>query len=91
MSVFAFIIALIVLGPLAKAVALRISRGDRRIPGEAELRKALQANEQRLAETESRMAALEERLDFYEKLLANPRRPGEAGARSRDADPRPPA
>jgi hypothetical protein len=76
MSIFAFVIALVVLGPLAKAVAERISRHDRRLPDDGELRKALQASEQRLAETESRLAAVEERLDFYEKLLAGPRPSG---------------
>jgi hypothetical protein len=78
MGLLGFVLALVVLGPLAKAVADRISRGGRTGPSEAELRKALHANEQRLAETESRLAALEERLDFYEKLLANPSKHGHA-------------
>ncbi|MGH7459609.1 MAG: hypothetical protein ACREMA_01100 [Longimicrobiales bacterium] len=75
MGVFPFIIAILVLGPIAKAIAERISRGTPQIPDEAELRKALRESEQRQAETESRLAAVEERLDFYEKLLANPNRP----------------
>ena len=75
MGVFPFVIALIVLGPIAKAIAVRISRGDRSLPGEAELRKALRESEQRQAETEARLAAVEEKLDFYEKLLSNPNRP----------------
>ena len=89
MSIFIFILAIVVLGPLAKAVAERISKGEKVGPGEADLRKALQSNEQRLAETESRLATLEDRLDFYEKLLANPRKPGEApGVRGQDQDTR---
>ena len=75
MGVFPFIIAILVLGPIAKAIAERISRATPQIPGEAELKKALRESEQRQAETESRLAAVEERLDFYEKLLANPNRP----------------
>ncbi|MGH7469318.1 MAG: hypothetical protein ACRENP_15305 [Longimicrobiales bacterium] len=72
MGVLGFVLALVILGPLAKALADRISRGQPDSRGGADLRKVLQANEQRLAETESRLAAVEERLDFYEKLLANP-------------------
>ncbi|MEX2283133.1 MAG: hypothetical protein WEE89_11680 [Gemmatimonadota bacterium] len=73
MSVFGFIVALVVLGPLAKALADRISRGGPTAASEAELRKSLRATEQRLADTETRLATVEERLDFYEKLLANPK------------------
>ncbi|HSL70697.1 MAG TPA: hypothetical protein VK864_10680 [Longimicrobiales bacterium] len=72
MSVFAFVLAIIVLGPLAKAIGARISRGGPAAVANSELRKTLQATEQRLADTENRLAAVEERLDFYEKLLANP-------------------
>ena len=73
MSVFGFIIALVILGPLAKALAERISRGGPTEASEAELRKSLRATEQRLADTETRLATVEDRLDFYEKLLANPK------------------
>jgi hypothetical protein len=73
MSVFGFVIALVILGPLAKALAERISRGGPSAANEAELRKSLRATEQRLADTETRLATVEERLDFYEKLLANPK------------------
>jgi hypothetical protein len=73
MSVFGFVIALVILGPLAKALAERISRGGPSASNEAELRKSLRATEQRLADTETRLATVEERLDFYEKLLANPK------------------
>ena len=34
--------------------------------------KFAQLTEQRLSESETRLAALEERVDFYERLLANP-------------------
>jgi hypothetical protein len=72
-SVFAFVIALVILGPLAKAIAERISRAGPSVADEAELRKALRATEQRLADTETRLATVEDRLDFYEKLLAKPK------------------
>lgn len=69
MEIFAFIAALVLLGPIAKAVAHRIARGA---PDAAELRKQLRATELRLNETELRLIAVEERVDFYEKLLAKP-------------------
>jgi hypothetical protein len=72
-----FVIAMIFVGgPLARAIARSIERGgvrpvqDGRVEGE--LRQALQVAEQRLSDSETRLAALEDRLDFYEKLLANP-------------------
>ena len=72
MTVFAFILGLIVLGPIAKAIAQRIARSGPAAASQSELKKSLQATEQRLAETETRLGAVEERLDFYEKLLSNP-------------------
>jgi hypothetical protein len=71
-----FILALIFIGaPIAKAIARNIER--RGLPpsqNEGELKQALQFAEQRLSDSETRLAALEDRLDFYEKLLANPDR-----------------
>ena len=71
-----FVIALIFVGgPIARAIARSIERGGRpaQNPGvESDLRQALQVAEQRLSDSETRLAALEDRLDFYEKLLANP-------------------
>jgi len=65
-----------VLAPIARAIARSIERGGLpRGPDSAqqdELRRALQLAEQRLSETESRLATLEDRVDFYEKLLSNP-------------------
>src|SRR5262245_59089591 len=72
MPVFWFVIALVIVAPLAKALARRIERGDRIPPGDRDLTKALQETEQRLADTEARLGAVEGRLDFYEKLLRNP-------------------
>lgn len=74
MTVFAFILGIIVLAPIAKAIAARIARSGPVPASQAELKKNLLATEQRLAETESRLGAVEERLDFYEKLLSNPAR-----------------
>jgi hypothetical protein len=85
MTVFAFILGLVVLGPIAKAIAERITRSGATPAGQNELKKSLQATEQRLAETETRLGAVEERLDFYEKLLSNPTRPS-----TREIPPRSP-
>ena len=70
-----FVMILIFIGaPIAKAIARSIERGSTppSLP-EAELRKALQSAEQRLSDNESRLAQVEEKLDFYEKLLAKPK------------------
>ena len=70
-----FIMILIFIGaPIAKAIARSIERGATppSLP-EAELRKALQSAEQRLSDNETRLAMVEEKLDFYEKLLAKPK------------------
>jgi hypothetical protein len=76
-EIFIFFGILFVAAPIARAIARSIERsptapwkgGD----DEAEsLKKALQAAEQRLSDSETRLAALEERVDFYERLLANP-------------------
>ncbi len=67
------IIALFFMGvPIAEAVAARIKKGGE--PADSELKKSLQLAEQRLAASETRIAALEEKLDFYEKLLEQPKR-----------------
>jgi hypothetical protein len=71
-----FVLALVVLGPLARAVANRISRsGAPTDPGLAQaLRRELEATETRAQESDRRIAQLEERLDFMEKLLREPKR-----------------
>ena len=75
MGVFEFIAIIVVVGPIAKALAKRISA--RPTAGDAELHGLLQQTEQRLEETEHRLADtvdrlvdMEERLDFTERLLA---------------------
>ena len=55
--------------PIGRAIATRIERGGQPRE-EKEIRKALLLAEQRLADSEARLAALEERADFYEKLLS---------------------
>jgi hypothetical protein len=74
---YVLVLMLIFIGaPLAKAFARNIER--RGLPptqDENELKRALQLAEQRLSDGETRIAALEDRLDFYEKLLANPEKP----------------
>ena len=73
------IIAMIfVAAPIARAIARSIERGGRPLADrgqEEALRRALQAAEQRLTESETRLGTLEERVDFYEKLLAAPKTP----------------
>jgi hypothetical protein len=64
-----------VLSPIAKAVAARIARpGDASGAETKRLTGALHAAEQRIAESERRIGSMEERLDFYEKLLGEPDR-----------------
>jgi len=74
LDVFAFIAILIIGGPIAKAIAKRIS--GQAVAGGAELREQLLHTEQRLEETEQRLAEtaerlldVEERLDFTERML----------------------
>ena len=74
MDVFAFIAILIIGGPIARAVAKRISAHA--VAGDSELRQLLLHTEQRLEETEQRLAEtnerlldVEERLDFTERML----------------------
>ncbi|HEY0304921.1 MAG TPA: hypothetical protein VGC44_08100 [Longimicrobiales bacterium] len=70
------VIALFFMGvPIAEAVAARIKKGGD--PADPEVKKALQNAEQRLAASETRLATLEERVDFYEKLLEKPKESGE--------------
>lgn len=69
------ILVIVFLGaPIARAIGRSIESRGSSPPGlpDPEMRKALQAAEQRLSDSETRIAALEERVDFYEKLLANP-------------------
>lgn len=59
--------------PIAEAIAARIKKGGP--VSHDELEKTLRNAEQRLAANETRINALEERVDFYEKLLEAPRDP----------------
>lgn len=66
------VIALFFMGvPIAEAIATRIKKGGTPVP--PDLDKALRNAEQRLAANETRISALEERVDFYEKLLEAPK------------------
>ena len=68
------VIAVIFMGvPIAEAIAARIKKGTVELDS-GEVAKALKLAEQRLAASETRIAALEEKVDFYEKLLSNPER-----------------
>ena len=66
------IVVILFLGvPIAEALASRIKKGSVDLDAK-ELQKQLKLTEQRLAASETRLATLEEKVDFYEKLLANP-------------------
>jgi len=74
-DILTFIAILVVGGPIAQAIARRISRRPER--GAVELGQALEQTERRLedterhlADTQDRLAEVEERLDFAERLLA---------------------
>lgn len=65
------LVAMLFMGvPIAEAIATRIKKGAETLDGN-ELRKALKLAEQRLQANETRLAALEEKVDFYEKLLSD--------------------
>lgn len=67
------LIAMVFMGvPIAEAIASRIKKGGGS-PEDKEVQKALKLTEQRLAASETRIAELEERVDFYERLLSAPK------------------
>ncbi len=75
MDFWTFILILVVGGPIAQAVARRISRpqssSDKGLLQAVEqTEQRLEDTEQRLMDTLDRMAEMEERLDFTERLLA---------------------
>ncbi len=72
-----FFIVIVVLGPIAKGIGDRIAgSGDPSRKIVKLLRAELEAATQRLAGTEDRLAQVEEKLEFYERLLANPQASG---------------
>ena len=75
--VFLFILLLVIGGPIAKAVAARIARGEPTLPPDVlqRLRKELEASEQRAQESDKRVGELEDRVDFLERLLQAPKTP----------------
>jgi hypothetical protein len=70
--IFLYIIVAVFIGvPIAEALAARIKKNG---PiDSSDLEKALRNAEQRLAANETRISTLEERVDFYEKLLEAPK------------------
>lgn len=76
-EIFIFIIALVIGAPIAKAFAARIARGHPTLPPEVvqRLRQELETTEQRVLDSDKRVAELEERVEFLEKLLQSPKRP----------------
>jgi hypothetical protein len=77
MTVFLWL-AIIMLGlPVARAVAVRIAARRDTDPALAEqLRKHLEIAESRAEEGERRIAQLEEKVDFLERLLRDPKSAG---------------
>ncbi len=76
-EVFIFIVALVIGAPLAKALAVRIARGQPTLPPAEiqRLRQEVEATEQRALESDKRVGELEERVEFLEKLLQAPKQP----------------
>ncbi len=76
-EIFIFVLALVIGAPIAKAFAARIARGQPTLPPEVvqRLRQEIEATEQRALEADKRVAELEDRVDFLERLLQAPRSP----------------
>ncbi len=76
-EIFLFVLALVVGAPIAKAIAVRIARGQPTLPPEVvqRLRQEIEATEQRAQEADKRVAELEDRVDFLERLLQAPKSP----------------
>lgn len=76
-EIFLFVVALVVGAPIAKAIAVRIARGQPTLPPEVvqRLRQEIETTEQRALEADKRVAELEERVDFLERLLQAPKSP----------------
>ncbi len=76
-EIFLFVLALVIGAPIAKAFAARIARGQPTLPPEVvqRLRQEIEATEQRALEADKRVAELEDRVDFLERLLQAPRSP----------------
>ncbi len=76
-EIFLFVLALVVGAPIAKAIAVRIARGQPSLPPEVvqRLRQEIETTEQRALEADKRVAELEERVDFLERLLQAPKPP----------------
>ncbi len=76
-EIFLFVLALVVGAPIAKAIAVRIARGQPTLPPDVvqRLRQEIEATEQRAQEADKRVAELEDRVDFLERLLQAPKSP----------------
>ena len=77
MYILYIVVAIFIGVPIAEAIAARIKKSGPVDQGELE--KALRNAEQRLSAQETRIVALEERVDFYEKLLEAPKGPRSLG------------
>jgi hypothetical protein len=68
-----FFVVIAVLGPIAKGLGDRIA-GSGELSGKTVklLREERESARQRLASTEERVGQVEEKLEFYERLLADP-------------------
>ncbi len=76
-EIFLFVLVLVIGAPIAKAFAARIARGQPTLPPEVvqRLRQELESTEQRAADADKRVAELEDRVDFLERLLQAPKSP----------------
>ncbi len=77
-SPFLFVIALVLGIPIARALAVRIARGQPSLPADEVKRlrqELLEASEQHAQESDRRVLELEDRVEFLEKLLQAPKPP----------------
>ena len=72
---FIFILLLVIGGPIAKAIALRIQKGGEGVPPDLvrRLKDEIDAAEQRSLDSDKRVSELEDRVDFLERLLQAPK------------------
>ncbi len=76
-EIFIFVLVLVIGAPIAKAFAARIARAQPTLPPDVvqRLRQEIEATEQRAADADKRVAELEDRVDFLERLLQAPKSP----------------
>ncbi len=74
-SPFLFVLLLVIGIPISKAIALRIQKGAEGVPPDVlqRLKEEIESAEQRALDSDKRVAELEDRVDFLERLLQAPK------------------